>query len=66
MRANISQADQIVRGAIGAALTILAGVGVVDGAVQILTLSVGSFAVFTATAAFCPVSRLLTRSRPRA
>jgi hypothetical protein len=45
-------------------LTILAGIGVVDGALQILTLTVGSLAVFTATAAFCPFYRLL-RSHPR-
>jgi hypothetical protein len=65
MKANIGHTDQVVRGAVGAALTILAGIGAVNGALQILTLTVGSLAVFTAAAAFCPFYRLLRPSRPR-
>lgn len=65
MKANIGQADQMVRGVLGAALILVAGLGVLDGAWQAIALVFGSIGVFTASAGFCPLYRVLHRSTLR-
>jgi hypothetical protein len=59
VKSNIGQADQIVRGVLGAGLIILTGLGAIDGAWKVAAVVLGSIAVFTAAAAFCPLYQLL-------
>lgn len=66
MKANIGQAEQIVRGVFGAALILIAGLGVLDGAWQGFAIVFGSMGVFTASAGFCPLYRVLRRTSLRA
>ncbi|HSJ08159.1 MAG TPA: DUF2892 domain-containing protein [Longimicrobiales bacterium] len=66
MTANIGQADQVVRGLLGTACIIAAGLGVVDGALQAVLVAIGCIGVFTASAAFCPVYHLIGRTTLRA
>jgi hypothetical protein len=56
---NVGRTDQIARGVIGAGLVVVAALGAFDGAWKVLGMVVGSIAVFTASAAFCPLYRLL-------
>jgi hypothetical protein len=63
MRMNLSQADQIVRGIVGAGLIMVAGVGALDGVWQALAVTLGSVGVFTASAGFCPLYHLLGLGR---
>jgi ABC-type transport system involved in cytochrome bd biosynthesis fused ATPase/permease subunit len=65
MQGNIGQFDQVIRGAVGAALILLASTGTTGGALQVLMIAIGSMAVFTATARFCPIYRVLSRPRSR-
>jgi hypothetical protein len=65
MPLNIGRADQIVRGILGASLILLAGLGAVDGIARALVVTIGSIAVFTASAGFCPIYRLLGRTACR-
>lgn len=58
MRSNIGQADQIVRGIVGAGLIIVTGLGALDGAWRVVAVVAGCIGVFTASAAFCPLYRL--------
>jgi hypothetical protein len=60
MRSNVGQADQIVRGVVGASLIILTGLGALDGVWRVVAVVVGSIGVFTGSAAFCPLYRLLS------
>jgi hypothetical protein len=59
VKSNIGQAEQIVRGIVGAGLIILTGLGAIDGAWKIAAVVIGGIGVFTASAAFCPLYRLL-------
>jgi hypothetical protein len=55
----MGQADQIARGIIGAGLIILIGLGAVGGGWKVLAVAAGCIGVFTASAGFCPVYRIL-------
>jgi hypothetical protein len=66
MRMNLSQADQIARGIIGAGLIMIAGLGALDGVWQALAVTLGSVGVFTASAGFCPFYHLLGFGRVQA
>jgi hypothetical protein len=55
----MGQADQIARGIIGAGLIILIGLGAVGGGWKVLAVTAGCIGVFTASAGFCPVYRML-------
>jgi hypothetical protein len=59
MRSNIGQADQIVRGIVGAGLIILTGLGAIGGVWKVLAVVAGSIGVFTASAAYCPLYHLV-------
>jgi hypothetical protein len=59
MQINLGQAEQIVRGIIGAGLIIVTGLGAFSGVWQVFAVAVGSIGVFTASAGFCPLYRLL-------
>lgn len=65
MKSNIGQTEQIVRGVLGAALILIAGLGVTDGAWHALAVFFGGFGVFTASAGFCPLYRVAGRSTLR-
>jgi hypothetical protein len=58
MKGNIGRTDQLVRGLIGTALILLAGAGIVTGALQVIVVVAGSIAIVTATAGFCPLYRI--------
>jgi hypothetical protein len=66
VKSNIGQADQIVRGVVGAGLIIMTGLGAIDGVWKLAAVVVGSIAVFTASAAFCPLYQVLGLSTERA
>jgi hypothetical protein len=59
MQSNLSQAEQIVRGIIGAGLIIATGLGALAGGWKVLAVALGCIGVFTASAAFCPLYRAL-------
>jgi hypothetical protein len=59
VRSNMGQADQIARGIIGAGLIILIGLGAVGGGWKVLAVAAGCIGVFTASAGFCPIYRIL-------
>jgi hypothetical protein len=59
MKTNIGQADQIVRGIVGAGLIILTGLAALDGVWKVIAVVVGSIGVVTASAAFCPLYHVL-------
>jgi hypothetical protein len=61
MELNIGRADQLVRGILGAGLILLTGLGMVGGTARVIAVAIGSIAVFTASAGFCPIYRLLGR-----
>jgi hypothetical protein len=65
MQLNMGRADQVMRGVFGASLILLAGLGAVDGAAKAVVVVVGSIAVFTASAGYCPLYRLLGRTSYR-
>lgn len=56
---NIGRPDQIARAIIGAGLIVAAGLGAFDGVWKVLAVALGSIAVFTASAGYCPLYRLL-------
>jgi hypothetical protein len=56
---NLGRADQIVRGIGGAGCVLVAGLGGVDGIWKAVAVTIGSVAVFTASAGFCPLYQLL-------
>jgi hypothetical protein len=66
MRMNLSQADQLVRGIVGAGLIMVAGLGTLHGVWQALAVTLGSVGVFTASAGFCPLYHLLGLGRSQA
>lgn len=68
MQINLGQAEQIVRGVVGAGLIVVTGLGAVVGVWKIVAVVLGSVGVFTASAGYCPVYRALglgRRERPR-
>lgn len=66
MKGYMGRADQIGRGVTGAALILLAGLGVVTGALKVFIVVAGSLGVVTATAGVCPLYRLMGLSTYRA
>jgi energy-converting hydrogenase Eha subunit A len=66
MTANIGRMDQIVRGLLGTACILAAGLGVVHGALQAVLVAAGCVGVFTASAGFCPVYHIIGRPTQRA
>jgi hypothetical protein len=65
MQVNLSQAEQIVRGVVGAGLILMTGLGAIDGAWKVAAVVIGSIGVFTASAGFCPLYRALRLDRAR-
>jgi hypothetical protein len=59
LQMNVGRADQVARAVIGAALILVAALGLFDGAWKVVGVTFGSIGVFTASAAFCPFYRLL-------
>jgi hypothetical protein len=66
MKGNVGQHDQVVRGVVGSLLILLAGLGVVGGALKVVAVVLGSIGVFTASSGFCPLYRAVGRSTHRA
>jgi hypothetical protein len=63
MQINLGQAEQIVRGVVGAGLILMTGLGALHGVWQVLAVVVGSIGVFTASAAYCPLYQALGLGR---
>lgn len=58
MKGNIGRTDQLIRGVLGTALILLAGAGIMTGALKVLAVFVGSIAIVTAAAGVCPLYRV--------
>jgi hypothetical protein len=64
MQINLGQAEQIVRGVVGAGLILMTGAGAIVGLWKVAAVAMGAIGVFTASAGHCPVYRILGLGRP--
>jgi hypothetical protein len=64
MQINLGQAEQIVRGVVGAGLILLTGAGAFVGVWKIIAVAAGAVAVFTASSGHCPLYRILGLGQP--